>query len=147
MRVPAIILAAAMAVCVAAPAPAAPAKSHTVKMLNRSAAGVMVFEPNIIRIRPSESVTFMPNDLGHNAETIPGMLPAGAQPFKRPMNKALTVTFTKPGVYGYKCSPHYSMGMVGVVVVGAPANLAQAKAVTLPGLARKVMAKLLASVG
>lgn len=158
MRIPAIVLGAAAAIAVAAPAaalsfgaaapaPAAPAaKTYTVKMLNRGAAGMMVFETNILRIKPGESVTFTPNDMGHNAESIPGMVPAGAQPFKGPMNKAVTVTFTKPGVYGFKCAPHLSMGMVGVVIVGNPVNLPQAKAVTLPGKARQVMSGLLATV-
>jgi pseudoazurin len=156
MRIPAIVLGAAAAIAVAAPAAAlsfrvpaaaAPAaKTYTVKMLNRGAAGMMVFETNILRIKPGESVTFTPNDMGHNAESIPGMVPAGAQPFKGVMNKPVTVTFTKPGVYGFKCAPHLSMGMVGVVVVGNPVNLAQAKAVTLPGKAKQVMGGLLATV-
>lgn len=155
MRIPAIVLGAAAAIAVAAPAaalsfgapaPAPAAKTYTVKMLNRGAAGMMVFETNILRIKPGESVTFTPNDMGHNAESIPGMVPAGAQPFKGPMNKAVTVTFTKPGVYGFKCAPHLSMGMVGVVVVGNPVNLAQAKAVTLPGKAKQVMGGLLGTV-
>ncbi|ATY33544.1 pseudoazurin [Sphingomonas psychrotolerans] len=128
-----------------APAPAA-APAATVKMLNRGAAGMMVFESAIVRIKPGQSVTFTPNDMGHNVETIPGMLPAGAQPFKGALSKPLTVTFTKPGVYGFKCAPHLSMGMVGVVIVGNPANLAQAKAVSLPGKAKPVMAGLLAGV-
>lgn len=154
MRIPMILLGAGAAMVVAAPgvaiargAPAAPAaRTYTVKMLNRGAAGIMVFDTSILRIKPGESVTFVPADMGHNAESIPGMVPAGAQPFKGAMNKPLTVTFTRPGVYGFKCAPHYSMGMVGVVVVGAPTNLAQAKAVNQPGRAKQVMTGLLATV-
>ncbi|WP_029934786.1 pseudoazurin [Sphingomonas sp. UNC305MFCol5.2] len=157
MRIPTILLAAgAIAIAApaaalglgrSAPAPAAPpAKTYAVKMLNRGAAGMMVFESSILRIKPGESVTFQPNDMGHNAESIPGMVPAGAQPFKGQMNKPLTVTFTKPGVYGFRCAPHVSMGMVGVVVVGTPVNLAQARAVSLPGRAKQVMTGLLAGV-
>ena len=137
---------AAVALAVPALAGAPAAKAYTVKMLNRGAAGFMVFETNALRIKPGDSVTFTPNDLGHNAESIAGMVPAGAAPFKGPMNKPLTVTFTKPGVYGFKCAPHLTMGMVGVIVVGNPTNLAQAKAVTLPGKAKQVMAGLLAGV-
>ncbi|MCX8474784.1 MAG: pseudoazurin [Sphingomonas sp.] len=151
MRIRLGALGAVAALALAFPAtagnPAAPAaRAYTVKMLNRGAAGMMVFESSILRIKPGESVTFTPNDMGHNAESIPGMVPAGAQPFKGAMSKPLTVTFTKPGVYGFKCAPHLGMGMVGVIVVGNPTNLAQAKAVSLPGKAKQVMAGLLASL-
>ncbi len=144
MRVPAIFLAVAAAAAITAPA--VPASAHTVKMLNKGAAGTMVFENAILRIKPGESVTFTPDDMGHNVESIPGMLPAGAQSFKGQMSKTLTVTFTRPGVYGFKCAPHLGMGMVGLVVVGNPVNLAQARTVTLPGRAQRVMSDLLARV-
>ncbi|SEM72637.1 pseudoazurin [Sphingomonas gellani] len=135
---------AAAAVLAAAPAQAAPPK--VVKMLNRGAGGMMVFEPAIVRIKPGETVVFTPVDKGHDAESIPGMLPAGAQPFKGTISKPISVTFTKPGVYGFKCTPHFAMGMVGAVVVGAPTNLAQARSVALPGRAKQVMTGLLANV-
>jgi len=45
-------------------------------------------------------------------------------------------------VYGYRCKPHYGMGMVGMVVVGEPANLDQAKAATHPGKAKQAFATL-----
>jgi pseudoazurin len=141
----AIALAAGLAL--AAPAGAA-GTPHLVKMLNQGASGPMQFDSTVIRIKPGESVTFTPGDMGHNAESIPGMAPAGAAPFKGQMSKPLTVTFAKPGVYGFKCLPHAGMGMVGVVVVGAPTNLGEAKAAsaTLPGRARQVMTGLLAGV-
>jgi pseudoazurin len=150
MRIPTMLLGAAAALVLTAPAAplhaSAPGKNYTVKMLDKGKAGAMVFESAMLRIKPGDSVTFTVNNMGHNAETIPGMLPPGAKPFKGAMNKPITVTFTQPGVYGYKCLPHYSMGMVGVIVVGDPVNLAQAKTVTLPGKAKKVMADLLATV-
>lgn len=147
MRIPVVLLGAVAAIGLAAPAHAGPpAPAVVVKMLNKGSTGVMVFEPNIVRIQPGQSVTFTPVNPGHDAESIPGMVPAGAQPFKGAISKPITVTFTKPGVYGYKCTPHLAMGMVGVVVVGAPTNLAQAKAVALPGKAKPVMAGLLARV-
>lgn len=150
MRISTMFLGAAAALVLAAPAvplqAMAPGKSYTVKMLDKGKAGAMVFESAMLRVKPGDSVTFVPTDMGHNAESIPGMLPPGAQPFKGAMNKPVTVTFTKPGVYGYKCLPHLGMGMVGVIVVGDPVNLAQAKTVSLPGKAKKVMADLLAGI-
>lgn len=141
MRIGILLGSAIAALAFASPAAA---KDHVVKMLNKSPAGVMVFEPALVKIAPGDTVTFVATDKSHNAESIAGMLPAGAAPFKGRMNQNLTVKFTKPGVYGYKCLPHYSMGMVGAVVVGSSApNLARAKAVSHPGKAKQVFAKIL----
>jgi pseudoazurin len=74
------------------------------------------------------------------------MLPDGAEPFKGKMNEQITVTFDKEGVYGVKCTPHYGMGMVALVVVGKPVNLDQAKAVKQTGKAKKVFEQLFAAV-
>ena len=130
-----------MAMAVAAPAAA---KDVQVRMLNKGAAGMMVFEPSLTKIAPGDTVTFVPTDNGHNVESIIGMLPPGAVPFKGKMNEGLTVKFTKPGVYGFKCMPHYGMGMAGAVIVGNPnANMVQAKAVSHPGKAKMTFASIL----
>ena len=145
MRTPFYLLIAAAAVLTASPSLAA---NHTVRMLNRGTGGAMVFEPALIRVAPGDTVTFVPSNPSHNAEIIPGMLPAGATPFRGAMNRPIQVRFDRAGVYGYKCMPHYGMGMVGVVVVGnAGANLAAARQASHPGRARQVMGNLLAQAG
>jgi pseudoazurin len=53
------------------------------------------------------------------------------------MNDDITVTFDEPGAYGFECKPHYGMGMVGLVIIGDPINLAEAKAVPQKGKAKK----------
>lgn len=132
---------AAVAIALAGPAAAA---DHVVKMLNKGQAGMMVFEPALVRVAPGDTVTFVPIDKNHNAESIPGMIPAGATPFKGKISQPLKVSFTKLGVYGYKCLPHYALGMVGVIVVGKPAaNLAAAQKVSHPARAKQVFAGLL----
>lgn len=123
------------------------AKEHLVKMLNKGAGGTMVFEPAFIRVAPGDSVKFQSTDKSHIAETLPGWLPAGAKPFKGKLNQDVTVKFDKPGVYGVKCLPHYAMGMVALVQVGAASpNLATARGAVgkLPPLARKRMQAALA---
>lgn len=133
------LLAAAL---LAAPAVAA---EHQVKMLNKGADGNMVFEPAYLTVKPGDTVRFVPTDKSHNAESIKTMMPAGAEPFRGKMNQEVVATFDKPGVYGIKCGPHYGMGMVALVQVGKkPANLAEAKAVTHPGIAKTRMTALLA---
>lgn len=128
------------------------AASFEVRMLNKGAAGTMVFEPALTRIAPGDTVTFVPTDKGHNAETIKDMLPEGAEPFKGKMSQEVAVTFTTEGAYAIKCNPHYPMGMVAVVVVGdAPANLDALKAIKQPKLAQArfdaAVAELAATAG
>lgn len=143
MRMKSLFWLGGMALAAAAAAAPASAANHNVQMLTRN--GQMVFHPAMVRVAPGDSVTFHPTHPSHNAESINAMLPPGARPFKGPMNKPVTVRFDKAGVYGYKCLPHYGMGMVGVVVVGnAAPNLAAAKQVAHPGRARQVMQGLLA---
>lgn len=113
-----------------------------VKMLNKGAEGLMVFEPALVKIEPGDTVKFVASDKSHNAESIKNMLPEGAVPFAGKMNEDVAVTFDKPGVYGVKCMPHYAMGMVALVVVGKPDNLDQAKAIPQTGKAKQVFAAL-----
>jgi pseudoazurin len=141
MRIGLLVAGAVIALAVAGPAAA---KDVQVKMLNKGNGRTMVFSPEIVRVNPGDTVTFVATDKGHNAEIISTMLPAGAAPFKGKMNQNLTVKFTKPGTYGYKCLPHYGMGMVGAVIVGNGAsNAGQAKAVSHPGKAKQVFSSIL----
>lgn len=139
-----LLLAAAAIAIAILPANAADVQ---VKMLNKGAKGMMVFEPDLVKIQPGDTVTFVATDPGHDAQSVPGMLPEGAQPFEGKIGKDLTVTFTQPGVYGVKCKPHYVMGMVGLVVVGDPSsNLEAAKQAKNPGKAGKLFTELLGSL-
>jgi pseudoazurin len=113
-----------------------------VKMLNKGAEAMMVFEPALVKIEPGDTVKFISTDKGHNAESIKGMLPADATPFAGKNGEDVTVAFDKPGAYGVKCLPHYGMGMVAPIVVGTPDNLAEAKAVPQTGKAKQVFSAL-----
>lgn len=121
---------------------AAHAVEHEIKMLNRGERP-MVFEPEFVRAEPGDTLRFVAVNPSHNAETIPGMLPEGAEPFKGAINEEITYTLEEEGVYGIKCLPHYGMGMVMLVVVGDPVNLDEAREVRHPGRARGVVEELL----
>jgi pseudoazurin len=128
---------AGMALAMAGEAAAA---EHRVQMLNRGDGGAMVFSPAVVRARPGDTIRYVPTDPGHNAETIAGMLPAGVQVTRGAMGREYVLRVTAPGVYGVKCAPHYSMGMVGLVIVGdgAPNRAAAvAAAGRAPNLARR----------
>ncbi len=122
------------------------AADHQVQMLNKGEKGAMVFQPDLVIAAPGDTITFVPTDKSHDAESIKGMIPQGAEPFKGKMNEQITVTFDKEGVYGVKCTPHYGMGMVALIIVGKPVNLDQAKALKQTGKAKKVFEQLFAEV-
>ena len=118
---------------------AAPAFSaeFEIQLKNKGEAGAMVFEPAFLEIAPGDTVTFVATNPGHNAESIDGMLPEGAEDFKGPFGKDFSVTFDTAGVYGVKCAPHYGMGMVALVKVGDATNLDAAKAASNPPRAQE----------
>jgi pseudoazurin len=97
---------------------AAAAETFEVQMLNKGAAGTMVFEPASLRVAAGDTVKFIAADKGHNAQTIDGMMPEGAEGFAGKINEEIEITLTEPGVYGVMCKPHFAMGMVMVIAVG-----------------------------
>ncbi|MBW3505469.1 MULTISPECIES: pseudoazurin [unclassified Pseudomonas] len=108
------------------------AQTHEVKMLTRSATAGMVYEPDYLQIAPGDTVKFIPTQSSHNAATLPGLLPEGAQPFKGKLNQEIEQTFTVPGLYGIQCIPHLAMGMVMLIQVGEPSAQPPQLPATLP---------------
>lgn len=131
---------------VAAAGGQAAAETWEVKMLNKGATGAMVFEPAFVKAAPGDEIRFVPSDKAHNVEDIGGMLPEGVAPFKSKLSEEYVLTVEKEGLYGVKCTPHFGMGMVALVQVGAPANLDAVKTVALKGAAKKRFEPLLAQV-
>ena len=104
--------------------------NHSVKMLNQGSSGVMVFEPAYLKINIGDSVTFESTDAAHNSASIPGMIPSSASSWNGGLSQNITVMFDVAGIYGYQCTPHSMMAMVGVIQVGDDkSNLDSAKAV------------------
>ena len=91
--------------------------SFEVKMLNQGQDGVMVFEPSLLKINAGDTVTFKATDAAHNSASIPGMIPNGASSWNGELSRDISVTFDVPGIYGYQCTPHAMMAMVGVIQV------------------------------
>ena len=88
-----------------------------VKMLNQGQDGVMVFELSLLKINAGDTVTFKATDAAHNSASIPGMIPNGASSWNGELSRDISVTFDVPGIYGYQCTPHAMMAMVGVIQV------------------------------
>ena len=116
----------------------------TVDMLNkRDDGGKMVYSEDISRVDVGETITWLPTSKGHNVEFVAG--PDGFQtPKKSKMNKEYSMTFTVPGIYLYQCTPHKSMGMIALVVVGDDVSnkhlIEQAKVF---GKSKKILPELL----
>ena len=148
-RVCSVAAVGVVAMAVSAAGTAVPAQeNHQVEMLNKGPDGErMVFVPAYLHVQPGDSVTFVPVDRSHNSESILGMIPDAADAWKGKINEEITVTFEEEGVYGYKCLPHYGLGMIGLIQVGEETpNLDEAQNVRLPGRAAGRMALLFEQV-
>lgn len=140
--------AAAATALPALPALAEDAAKVTVEMLNKHPTEKKlrnVFYPRVLSIEAGQTVVFQSVDRGHNSASIDGMLPEGAEEWNGKIGKDIEVTFDKPGIYGYKCTPHAATGMVALVIVegeGKLDNLEAAKGVKQRGRAKKVFEDL-----
>ena len=94
------------------------AEDITIDMLNKRDDGAkMVYSQDIATIDVGDTITWLPTQKGHNVEFIAG--PDGWEaPKKSKLGKEYAYTFDTPGVYLYQCTPHKSMGMIALVVVG-----------------------------
>jgi len=120
------------------------AEDMTIEMLNKRDDGAkMVYSEDIARIDVGDTITWTPNSKGHNVEFIAG--PDGWEaPKKSKLSKEYSFTFDTPGVYLYQCTPHKSMGMIAVVVVGDGDNdISGAK---VRGKSKKKLKELLADL-
>jgi pseudoazurin len=89
-----------------------------IEMLNKRDDGAkMVYGTDIARVEVGTTITWIPTSKGHNVEFIAGPDDWEA-PKKSKLGKEYAYTFDKAGVYLYQCTPHKSMGMIAVVVVG-----------------------------
>ena len=120
------------------------AEDMTIDMLNKHDDGAkMVYSEDIARIDVGDTITWNPKSKGHNVEFIAG--PDGWEAPKKSKNgKEVIMTFDTPGVYLYQCTPHASMGMIALVVVGDDmSNLDDIKSTKLRGKSKKKMKALL----
>jgi pseudoazurin len=130
-------------------ATSAMAETFEVQMLNKdpdNAKARMVFKPEFLAVQPGDTVVFKSVDKGHNSVAVKGMVPEGAEMWKGKMNQDTSVTFTIEGLYGYKCLPHYGMGMVGMIQVGEASNLDSVKVKKNPPKAQAIYNRILEKV-
>jgi len=120
------------------------AEDLTIEMLNKRDDGAkMVYSQDIARIDVGDTITWVPTSKGHNVEFIAG--PDGWEAPKKSKNgKEVAITFDAPGVYLYQCTPHKSMGMIALVVVGDDmVNLDAIAGMKMRGKSKKKMKAIL----
>lgn len=118
-----------------------------VRMLNKGGDGqAMVFEPAAVKAQAGDTIRFIAADKGHDVLSM--VLPDGVAEVRGKINQEVTLTLEKPGAYLFKCTPHFGMGMVALVVVGdAPANLDAVKQAKMPKLPKDRLSAALAKLG
>ena len=123
------------------------AEDLTIEMLNKRDDGAkMVYSQDIARIDVGDTITWVPTSKGHNVEFVAG--PDGWEAPKKSKNgKEVSITFDTPGVYLYQCTPHKSMGMIALVVVGDDmVNLDAIAGMKMRGKSKKKMKSILADL-
>ena len=120
------------------------AEDMTIDMLNKRADGEkMVYSVDVAKIDAGDTITWLPASKGHNVHFIAG--PDGWDlPKKSKNNKEVAITFDTPGVYLYQCTPHASMGMIALVIVGDDtSNLETISKAKVRGKSKKKLKALL----
>ena len=85
------------------------------------------FSPMHLFVKPGDTVQWK-NMTIHDTQSMDGLIPDGAEPWKSNIGQELKITVTAEGVYIYKCNPHYPNGMVGAIIVGEASNMDQIEA-------------------
>ena len=124
------------------------AEDATVEMLDKLDKRKMVFNQEIVRIDPGDTVFWKATDRGHNVEFISkNGVPNGVEKFKSKVGKDTEFTFTIPGIYAYWCVPHKTLGMIGFVIVGDDlSNLDSIKKVKFIGKSKKIAKGLITEI-
>ena len=123
------------------------AEDITIEMLNKRDDGAkMVYSEDIARIDVGDTITWLPKSKGHNVHFIAG--PDGWElPAKSKNNKEVAITFDAPGIYLYQCTPHATMGMIAMIVVGDDkSNLDAISSMKLRGKSKKKFKALLSEL-
>ena len=117
-----------------------------IEMLNKRDKEKMLYSDELVRVEVGDTISWVRTSKGHNVQFIAG--PEGWElPKKSKNNKEVAITFDTPGVYLYQCTPHATMGMIAMVIVGDDlSNLDDIKAMKMRGKSKKKMKAILADL-
>ena len=116
-----------------------------IEMLNKRGKEKMLYGQDVARIDVGQTITWTPDSKGHNVQFV--SVPEGVEKVKSKLSKEFSYTFEQEGVYLYVCTPHASMGMIGVVVVGeSDVNLDEVLDYKFRGKSKKKFKKIAKSL-
>ena len=116
-----------------------------IEMLNKRGKEKMLYGQDVAKIEVGQTITWTPDSKGHNVQFV--SVPEGVEKVKSKLSKEFSYTFEQEGVYLYVCTPHASMGMIGVVVVGeSDVNLDEVLDYKFRGKSKKKFKKIVKSL-
>ena len=116
-----------------------------IEMLNKRGKEKMLYGQDVAKIDVGQTITWTPDSKGHNVQFV--SVPEGVEKVKSKLSKEFSYTFEQEGVYLYVCTPHASMGMIGVVVVGeSDVNLDEVLDYKFRGKSKKKFKKIVNSL-
>ena len=116
-----------------------------IEMLNKRGKDKMLYGQDVARVEVGQTITWTPESKGHNVQFV--SVPEGVEKVKSKLSKEFSYTFEQEGVYLYDCTPHASMGMIGMVIVGeSDVNLDEALDYKFRGKSKKKFKKIVKSL-
>ena len=116
-----------------------------IEMLNKRGKDKMLYGQDVARVEVGQTITWTPESKGHNVQFV--SVTEGVEKVKSKLSKEFSYTFEQEGVYLYVCTPHASMGMIGMVIVGeSDVNLDEALDYKFRGKSKKKFKKIVKSL-
>ena len=116
-----------------------------IEMLNKRGKEKMLYGQDVVRVDVGQTITWTPDSKGHNVQFV--SVPEGVEKVKSKLSKEFSYTFEQEGVYLYVCTPHASMGMIGMVIVGeSDVNLDEVLDYKFRGKSKKKFKKIVKSL-
>ena len=115
-----------------------------------AASGMFRFAPDLVRVAPGETVTFLNSRGSHTVKTQKGLWPEGTPRIDIAGQLRAEVPFNEPGLYGVICGRHGKYGMVMLVAVGdvevTAEDIEEVDSFRISALAKKGFRRLLSEV-
>ena len=116
-----------------------------IEMLNKRGKEKMLYGQDVVKIDVGQTITWTPDSKGHNVQFV--SVPDGVVKVKSKLSKEFSYTFEQEGAYLYVCTPHASMGMIGMVIVGeSDVNLDEVLDYKFRGKSKKKFKKIIKSL-
>ncbi len=105
------------------------------------------FSPDYLWVEPGDAIRFLNSTGNHTVTSIEGMWPEQAEHVSIEHQPEAKISFTEPGIYGFKCKVHGRHGMYALVVVGSPtSNIDKIEYTNIGDVGQRVFKRLFAKM-